>query len=132
MTRQAAFILGHRAYDDEDGVFVGLPGFDAATASQDEMSLYITTKIPQIAKNGVVGGPFPYIIPHAIGFAPIVLINLVSSDLVSNTTGYVRPFDMNTLNPTLSQVKSEAVALTFLQSGPARSINYFAYTIPAP
>ena len=133
MSLEASFILGHRDHDDEDGVFVCPPGVDARTATQDEMLLYITTKIPQLAMTGVVSAPFPQIVPHLIGYAPIILPNLVSADFITHTTGYMRPFDNYDYGVAKSQVKSETTQFTFTQTGGKNiAINYFAYTIPVP
>lgn len=135
MTEKATFILGRREVDGQDGVFVAPPGIDARVAATDDLSLYVTTKIPQLAMTGVISPPFPVVVPHTIGFAPIILPNLISTNAFNAGAGYIRPFDTNYIPGCKSSVKSEATQFTFAQtdsSGRILPINYFAYAIEAP
>ena len=117
------FILGPRP--GEFGVFIAPPGVDASTAPADALTLHVTSATAQIAMQGIAEGPFPRVIPHTLGYAPIIIPNLISTNLADGLFGYVRPFD-NTYAPyTNSYVRSESNQFTFLQSGPLLSINYF-------
>lgn len=121
--KRPRFVFGRRG--DAFGVFVSPPGVDASTADVSNLSLHINSAMAQIAIQGVSAGPFPTVIPHSLGYAPIVIPNLISTDLVGGTFGYVRPFD-NAYPPyTNSYAKSEAAQFTLFQTGPALSINYF-------
>lgn len=134
------FILGNRP--GEFGVFASPPGVDAGAATADQLLLHITSAIPQIAMQGVVAAPFPVprVVPHALGYAPIIFPNLISTKILNGGFSYQRPFD-NVYGPwTRSKVKSEATQFTFEQElisfngnpGTALDINYFAITRPIP
>ena len=74
---------------------------------------------------GVVVGGFPKEVPHLLGYAPLVIPNLISTKATSGGFNYVRPYD-NTFPPyTYSYVKSEIGKITFYQSGVLLDINYF-------
>lgn len=122
-------ILGRRG--SELGAFVSPPGVDASTALPSELLLHITSATAQIAMQGIIAGPFPRVVPHILGYAPIIFPNLISVKLVAGFP-YVRPFD-NTYPPyTNTNVKSEASQFTFSQTGPVLDINYFVYNRPMP
>jgi len=127
---EVAFLLGPRG--TEDGVFIAPPGIDARTATPDQLLLHVTSAIPQIAIRGTAAPPFPQLIPHALGFAPFALPNLVSTNLVNGTFGYVRPFD-NSWGPwTNTLLQSEITRVGIYQTGPALAVSYFIYNRRAP
>lgn len=123
------FVFGKRP-DNQFGVFISPPGVDASTALAAQLSLHITSATAQLAMQGVVAAPFPSVVPHALGYVPVIFPNLISTGLITGF-GYVRPFD-NGWGPWLnSRVKSEATQFTFEQTknGAATDlpINYFAF-----
>lgn len=123
------FRLGYRG--SESGVFVSPPGVNALTATPEQLLLHVTSATAQIAMQGVAAGPFPRIVPHVLGYAPVIFPNLVSSKLIPGFS-YVRPFD-NSFPPwTNSKVKSEATQFTFTQSGPVLDIKYFVFNKAMP
>lgn len=126
----AAFLLGPRG--SEDGVFIAPPGVDALTAPADQLLLHVTSAIPQIHLRGTATGPFPQVIPHTLGYSPFAIPNLVSTNLVDGTFGYVRPFD-NSWGPwTQSLLQCNPANVVAYQSGPALAVSYFIYNRRAP
>ena len=123
------FIHGKRG--SEFGVFISPPGVDASVASADELTLHITTATAQIAMMGVVAAPFPRDVPHGLGYAPIVLPNLISTKIAGGWT-YNRPFDGGWAPYTNSMVQSSSDKLTFIQSGDTLDINFFAFNRALP
>lgn len=124
----AAFVLGFRGLD-EFGAFVAPDDIDALVGTPEQLLLHITSATAQIAMRGIISSPFG-VVPHLLGYAPIVIPNLKSS-VTSGATGYVRPWPNG---PTVinSTVKSEPTQLTFAQTGSALDINYFVLNRPAP
>lgn len=93
------------------GIRISPPGVDAETATPDQLLLHITSATSQIAMQGTVAPPFPRIVPHVLGYTPIVFPNLISTKLVDGSFSYVRPYD-NTFGPWVrTRVKSEAMQL---------------------
>jgi len=72
----AAFLLGHRAYDSSDGVFIAPPGVDAATAEVDDLLLHIGKTVAQLVLRGY-SSSFPDVV--ALGFTSFTPIILVTS-----------------------------------------------------
>ena len=117
------FILGKRG--SEFGVFISSPGIDASVAPASQLLLHISNKSAQVIIRGVAIAPYPtpIVVPHGLEFAPIVLPNLISTDLVGGF-GYVRPFDnswppwtysniaVDVDNLTVNQTKSDSSAPT--------------------
>lgn len=112
-------------------MFISPPGVNAETATADQLLLHITSATAQIIMQGVAASPFPRIIPHGFGYAPIIIPNLISTDIVGGF-GYVRPFD-NSWGPyTNSNIKSETTQFTVNQTGTVLSVNYFVFDKMAP
>ena len=136
--KRARYILVRRGA--ERGFWVAPPNVDANTATAEQLLLHITSAIPQLAMQGVVAPAFPKIVPHLLGYAPLVLPNLISTK-VAGGFSYQRPFD-NVYGPWIrSNVKCEATQLTIDQEnlpapGPVYAtpldVNYFVYNRPIP
>lgn len=124
----------------KNGIAISPPDVDASTAAVDQLLLHITSAIPQLAMQGVATPAFPRVVPHLLGYAPIILPNVMSDKLVGGTFSYVRPYD-NTSGPWVrSRVKSEATQFTIEQenivfnstSATPLNVNYFVYSRPVP
>jgi hypothetical protein len=126
----AAFLLGPRGA--EDGVFIAPPGVDALTATPEQLLLHVTSAVPQIAIRGTATGPFPQVVPHLLGYVPIAIPNVISTNLVDGTFGYVRPFDNSWAPWTVSFIPSAVNSIIVNQSGPALAVGYFIYNRRAP
>lgn len=128
------FVLGN-------GIRISPPGVDATTATPDQLLLHITSATAQVAMQGVIAPPFPKIVPHVLGYSPIILPNLISTKLVGGTFSYVRPYD-NTFGPWVrTRIKSEAAQFIIEQEslpapGPVYPIpldvNYIVINRPKP
>lgn len=131
------WILGNRPNPiipgtDEFGVFVSPPGVNALTATPEQLLLHVTSATAQIVMQGIASSPFPRVVPHSLGYEPIVFPNLVSTKLSGGTFSYVRPFD-NTFPPyTNSYAQSNISDITFLQSGVVLDINFFVFNKERP
>ncbi|MGL5166626.1 MAG: hypothetical protein ACRC9K_12135 [Afipia sp.] len=138
--KEPSFIFGPRP-GGENGVFIAPIGIDPRTAPASDLLLHITSATAQIAMQGVVAPPFPRIVPHTMGYAPIVFVNLISTKLVGGTFSYVRPYD-NTFGPWVrSRVKPEATQFTIEQEslpapGPIYptplDVNFTVFNRPKP
>lgn len=132
--RVAGGIIGRRG-EGEHGIFIAPPGVDPLTATAEQLLLHISSATSQVAMLGVAAPAFPRYVPHALGYPPFVLPNLISTDMVGGF-GYVRPFD-NSWGPwTFSAITVDAGALTVEQSyidGPvALNVYYSVFNRRAP
>lgn len=133
------FILGKRG--SEWGVFISPPGIDAAIAPASSLLLHVTSATSQIAMQGVVAPSFPKVVPHILGYAPIVLPNLIS-DKITAGFPYVRPYDNSYGDWIRSRIISEPTQFTVLQEYIAGGgsiipaapldVNYFVYNKQLP
>lgn len=135
MTRIKRYVI-----DSPNGIRVSYPGYDVDTADPAHLSLSPTSRIPQIVMQGVYGGPFPGDVFHNLGFAPIVLPNIVRPGNPNATPGFgsITPFSGYQRPSTIvapvynSQIVSLTDRFTFLQSPVGNlAVNYFAYSEPA-
>lgn len=129
----AGGIIGLRG--TEHGIFIAPPGIDAETAAAEQLMLHLTAATAQSAIIGVATPAFPRVVPHLLGYPPIVFPNLISTDIVAGF-GYVRPFD-NSWGPwTHSNIEVGSSAITINQSyvdaAPALNVYYTVFNQRAP
>ena len=77
-------ILGRKS-DGTVGVFVSKPGYDAYTATGNDLTLNVNSKVSQLIMHGWVGSGTTYI---PLGFSRNPIVFVTSSDTIAGYPGY--------------------------------------------